>query len=36
MARIDHILVRGVDPTKAWVLPSTCSDHRPVVAEIRI
>jgi vancomycin resistance protein VanJ len=36
MARIDHILVRGVVPTKAWVMPPTGSDHRPVVAEIRI
>lgn len=36
MARIDHILVRGVEPTNAWVLPRTGSDHRPVVAEIRI
>ncbi|MEU8224255.1 endonuclease/exonuclease/phosphatase family protein [Kribbella sp. NPDC048915] len=36
MARIDHILVRGVTPTKAWVMGSTGSDHRPVVAELRI
>jgi vancomycin resistance protein VanJ len=36
MARIDHIMVRGVVPTKAWVMDSTGSDHRPVVAEIRI
>src|SRR5882757_6211477 len=36
MARIDHILVRGVVPTKAWVMTPTGSDHRPVVAEIRI
>ncbi|WP_433020694.1 endonuclease/exonuclease/phosphatase family protein [Kribbella sp. CA-294648] len=36
MARIDHILVRGVTPTKAWVMKSTGSDHRPVVAELRI
>lgn len=36
MARIDHILVRGVTPTKAWVMDSTGSDHRPVVAELRI
>ena len=36
MARIDHILVRGVTPTKAWVMSSTGSDHRPVVAELRI
>jgi vancomycin resistance protein VanJ len=36
MARIDHIMVRGVTPTKAWVMGSTGSDHRPVVAELRI
>jgi len=36
MARIDHIMVRGVVPTNAWVMPPTGSDHRPVVAEIRI
>jgi vancomycin resistance protein VanJ len=36
MARIDHIMVRGVTPTKAWVMEPTGSDHRPVVAEIRI
>lgn len=36
MARIDHIMVRGVVPTKAWVMGPTGSDHRPVVAEIRI
>ena len=29
MARIDHILVRGVTATKAWVLTTT-SDHRPI------
>ncbi|GAA1598657.1 endonuclease/exonuclease/phosphatase family protein [Kribbella sancticallisti] len=36
MARIDHIMVRGVVPTKAWVMNPTGSDHRPVVAEVRI
>ncbi|WBQ03198.1 endonuclease/exonuclease/phosphatase family protein [Kribbella sp. CA-293567] len=36
MARIDHIMVRGVTPTKAWVMQSTGSDHLPVVAELRI
>ncbi|TWD82855.1 vancomycin resistance protein VanJ [Kribbella amoyensis] len=36
MARIDHIMVRGVTPTKAWVMEQTGSDHRPVVAELRI
>ena len=36
MARIDHIMVRGVTPTKAWVMGRTGSDHRPVVADLRI
>ena len=36
MARIDHIMVRGVTPTRAWVMKATGSDHRPVVAEIRV
>jgi vancomycin resistance protein VanJ len=36
LARIDHIMVRGVTPTKAWVMKSTGSDHLPVVAEIRV
>ncbi|MET9494522.1 endonuclease/exonuclease/phosphatase family protein [Streptomyces sp. NPDC006552] len=34
VARIDHILVRGVEPTRAWLLPATASDHLPVAAEI--
>ncbi len=36
MARIDHVLVRGVEPSKAWVLPRTGSDHRPVAADLRM
>lgn len=36
MARIDHVLVRGIEPTRAWVLPETGSDHRPVAADLRI
>jgi vancomycin resistance protein VanJ len=36
MARIDHILIRGVAPARAWVLPRTGSDHRPVVADLRV
>ncbi|WP_109506699.1 endonuclease/exonuclease/phosphatase family protein [Nocardioides speluncae] len=36
MARIDHILVRGVEPADAWVLPRTGSDHRPVAADLRL
>ncbi|MCI3928752.1 endonuclease/exonuclease/phosphatase family protein [Streptomyces sp. AN091965] len=34
LARIDHVLVRGVTPVSAWVLPATSSDHRPVAAGI--
>lgn len=34
MARIDQILVRGVEPDSSWVLPGTGSDHRPVAAGI--
>jgi len=36
MARIDHVLVRGIQPAKAWVLPRSGSDHRPVVADLRV
>ncbi|WP_237550934.1 endonuclease/exonuclease/phosphatase family protein [Streptomyces sp. SID5614] len=34
VVRIDQILVRGVKPESAWVLPATGSDHRPVAARI--
>ncbi|WWQ68157.1 endonuclease/exonuclease/phosphatase family protein [Streptomyces sp. Q6] len=34
MVRIDQILVRGVTPDSAWLLPRTGSDHRPVAATI--
>ncbi|MEV6550911.1 endonuclease/exonuclease/phosphatase family protein [Streptomyces sp. NPDC051597] len=34
MVRIDQILVRGVEPRSAWVLPATGSDHRPVAAGV--
>jgi vancomycin resistance protein VanJ len=34
VARIDQILVRGVEPKRSWVLPATGSDHRPVAAGI--
>ncbi|WP_399894130.1 endonuclease/exonuclease/phosphatase family protein [Streptomyces sp. BBFR51] len=34
VARIDQILVRGVEPESAWLLPATGSDHRPVAAGI--
>ncbi|GAA3513941.1 endonuclease/exonuclease/phosphatase family protein [Actinocatenispora rupis] len=35
VARIDQILVRGVQPTRSWTLPATGSDHLPVAAGIR-
>lgn len=34
LARIDHILVRGVEPRSAWTLPATSSDHLPVAASL--
>ncbi|MFW6689831.1 endonuclease/exonuclease/phosphatase family protein [Streptomyces sp. MAR4 CNX-425] len=34
VARIDQILVRGVDPRSAWLLPATGSDHLPVAARV--
>ncbi|MEW2286813.1 endonuclease/exonuclease/phosphatase family protein [Streptomyces sp. NPDC047841] len=34
VARIDQVLVRGVRPDGAWVLPATGSDHLPVAARI--
>ncbi|WP_376726207.1 endonuclease/exonuclease/phosphatase family protein [Streptomyces nigra] len=36
LARIDHILVRGVEPRSAWTLPATDSDHLPVAASLRL
>ncbi|MBH5334536.1 endonuclease/exonuclease/phosphatase family protein [Streptomyces pactum] len=36
MARIDQILVRGVDPASAWTLPRTASDHLPVAASVTL
>jgi vancomycin resistance protein VanJ len=34
VARIDQILVRGVEPDSSWVLPATGSDHLPVAARL--
>jgi vancomycin resistance protein VanJ len=34
VVRADQILVRGVKPTRSWVLPATGSDHLPVAAGI--
>ncbi|WP_436844818.1 endonuclease/exonuclease/phosphatase family protein [Streptomyces roseoverticillatus] len=36
MARIDQIMVRGMDPVSAWTLPATKSDHLPVAARVKI
>ncbi|WP_418952533.1 endonuclease/exonuclease/phosphatase family protein [Streptomyces albireticuli] len=36
MARIDQIMVRGMEPVSAWTLPDTGSDHLPVAARVKI
>ncbi|AZQ71299.1 MULTISPECIES: endonuclease/exonuclease/phosphatase family protein [Streptomyces] len=36
MARIDQIMVRGMDPVSAWTLPATPSDHLPVAARVKV
>jgi vancomycin resistance protein VanJ len=36
MARIDQIMVRGVEPAASWTLPETGSDHLPVAARVKL
>lgn len=36
MARIDQIMVKGVEPVSSWTLPATGSDHLPVAASIEL
>ncbi|MFJ4919396.1 endonuclease/exonuclease/phosphatase family protein [Streptomyces sp. NPDC088725] len=36
MARIDQIMVKGVEPTASWTLPRTPSDHLPVAARVSL
>ncbi|MFE0427286.1 endonuclease/exonuclease/phosphatase family protein [Streptomyces sp. NPDC058953] len=36
MARIDQIMVKGVEPVASWTLPRTDSDHLPIAASIRL
>jgi vancomycin resistance protein VanJ len=36
LARIDHVLTKGVRATHCWVLPANGSDHRPVAAELKL
>ncbi|MFJ1600715.1 endonuclease/exonuclease/phosphatase family protein [Streptomyces sp. NPDC088261] len=36
MARIDQIMVKGIEPTASWTLPRTDSDHLPVAARVEL
>ncbi|MEV6616473.1 endonuclease/exonuclease/phosphatase family protein [Streptomyces sp. NPDC051051] len=36
MARIDQIMVTGVEPVTSWTLPRTASDHLPVAARVTV
>ncbi|MGW0615124.1 endonuclease/exonuclease/phosphatase family protein [Streptomyces sp. NPDC002788] len=36
MARIDQIMVRGLQPESSWTLPQTGSDHLPVAARVKV
>lgn len=36
MARIDQIMVKGVEPMSSWTLPETGSDHLPIAARVEL
>ncbi|WP_420033322.1 endonuclease/exonuclease/phosphatase family protein [Streptomyces sp. cg28] len=36
MARIDQIMVKGVEPVSSWTLPRTGSDHLPIAARVQM
>ncbi|WP_425470998.1 endonuclease/exonuclease/phosphatase family protein [Streptomyces armeniacus] len=36
MARIDQIMVKGVDPASSWTMDATGSDHLPVAASVNL
>ncbi|WP_425471917.1 endonuclease/exonuclease/phosphatase family protein [Streptomyces piniterrae] len=36
MARIDHIMTKGMDPVASWSLASTGSDHLPMAARVKL
>ncbi|MFF2961117.1 endonuclease/exonuclease/phosphatase family protein [Streptomyces sp. NPDC057963] len=36
MARIDQIMVKGVEPMSSWTLPATGSDHLPIAARVEL
>ncbi|WCH91152.1 endonuclease/exonuclease/phosphatase family protein [Streptomyces moderatus] len=36
MARIDQIMVKGIEPMSSWTLPETGSDHLPIAARVKV
>ncbi|MEU9110535.1 endonuclease/exonuclease/phosphatase family protein [Streptomyces sp. NPDC048483] len=36
MARIDQIMMKGIDPIAAWTMKATGSDHLPLAASVKI
>ncbi|MEU4347409.1 endonuclease/exonuclease/phosphatase family protein [Streptomyces sp. NPDC023838] len=36
MARIDQIMVKGVEPKSSWTLGRTASDHLPIAARLKV
>ncbi|MGW3915171.1 endonuclease/exonuclease/phosphatase family protein [Streptomyces sp. NPDC005070] len=36
MARIDQIMVKGIEPVSSWTLPATGSDHLPIAARVKM
>jgi vancomycin resistance protein VanJ len=36
LARIDQIMVKGIEPTASWTLPKTGSDHLPIAARVEV
>ncbi|MFE0644370.1 endonuclease/exonuclease/phosphatase family protein [Streptomyces sp. NPDC058877] len=36
MARIDQIMVKGMEPMSSWALPETRSDHLPIAARVKL
>ncbi|MER8001659.1 MULTISPECIES: endonuclease/exonuclease/phosphatase family protein [unclassified Streptomyces] len=36
MARIDQIMVKGIEPKSSWTLPETDSDHLPIAARVEL
>jgi vancomycin resistance protein VanJ len=36
MARIDQIMVKGIEPRSSWTLPKTGSDHLPIAARLQL